>query len=74
MAAAKATPKKVETLVDDAQKAATEQIEEGSNSMGDLSVFGQHNADALVKSSSIAVKAVQDMNAEIVSFSKKSLE
>jgi len=42
--------------------------------MEDLSVFGQHNADALVKSSSIAVKAVQDINAEIVSLSKKPME
>lgn len=72
--AAKAAPKKVENLVDDAQKVANEQMEKVSKSMEDVSVFGQDNMDALVKSSTIAAKAVEEMNAEIVSFSKKSIE
>lgn len=74
MATAKAAPKKVETLVDDAQKVANEQMEKVSKSMEDVAAFGQDNVDALVKSSGIAVKAAEDLNAEFVSYSKKSLE
>ncbi|MGB0853460.1 MAG: phasin family protein [Pikeienuella sp.] len=74
MAAAKTAAKKVETLVEDTQKVANEQIEKVTKSFEDITVFGQDNVDALVKSSSIAVKAAEGLNAEIVSFSKKSLE
>ena len=74
MANAKAATKQVETLVDDAQKVANEQMEKVSKSMEDVTAFGQDNMDALVKSSTIAVKAAEDMSAEIVSFSKKSME
>lgn len=74
MATAKAAPKKAKTLVDDAQKVAGEQMEKVSKSMEDVSTFGQDNMDAFVKSSGIAVKAAEEMNAELVSFSKKSIE
>lgn len=74
MAAAKSATKKVETLVDDAQKAASEQMEKVTKSFEDVTVFGQENVDAFVKSSTIAVKAAEEMNAEFVSFSKKSME
>ena len=56
--------KKVETLVDDAQKAATEQMDKVTKSMEEVAAFGQDNMDALVKSSTIAVKAAEDFNAE----------
>ena len=74
MAAAKDAAKKVETLAADAQKAATDQFEKIAKSFEDVAAFNQDNFDALVKSSNIAVKAVEEMNAEIVSFSKKSVE
>lgn len=74
MAAAKSAANKVETLVDDAQKAANEQMEKVTKSFEDVAAFGQENMDALVKSSNIAVKAAEDLNAEFVSFTKKSME
>ena len=74
MAAAKDAAKKVETLAADAQKAATDQFEKIAKSFEDVAAFNQDNFDALVKSSNVAVKAVEEMNAEIVSFSKKSVE
>lgn len=74
MATAKNAAKKVETLVDDAQKAATEGYEKIAKGFEDIAAFNQDNVDALVKSSNIAVKAVEELNAEWMSFSKKSLE
>ncbi len=74
MATAKTAAKKVETLVDDAQKAATEGYEKITKGFEDAAAFNQENVDALVKSSSVAVKAAEEMNAEWVSFSKKSME
>ena len=74
MATVKNAAKKVETLVDDAQKAATEGYEKLTKGFEDIAAFNQDNVDAIVKSSGIAVKAVEELNAEIVSFSKKSVE
>lgn len=74
MATAKATAKKVETLVEDAQTAATEQFSKMTKSMEDAAAFGQENMDALVKTQNLAVKAAEEMNAEFASFSKKTME
>ncbi len=74
MATTKTATKKVETLVDDAQKAATEGYEKITKGFEDVAAFNQENIDALVKSSNVAVKAAEEMNAEWVSFSKKSME
>ena len=74
MATAKTTAKKVETLVDDAQKAATEGYEKVAKGFEDLAAFNQDNIDALVKSSGVAVKAAEELNAELMSFSKKSMQ
>ena len=74
MATAKNTAKKVETLVEDAQKAANDQFTKMTKTMEDVAAFGQENMDAMVKTSSLAVKAAEEMNAEIVSYSKKTME
>ena len=74
MATAKDAAKKVESLAADAQKAATDQFEKIAKSFEDVAAFNQDNFDALVKSSNIAVKAVEEINAELVSYSKKSVE
>lgn len=74
MATAKTAAKKVENLVDDAQKVANEQMGKVTKSFEDVAVFGQDNMDAMVKSSNLAVKAAEGLNAEIASFSKKSVE
>jgi len=74
MATAKSAAKKVETLVDDAQKVATEGYEKVAKGFEDLAAFNQDNIDALVKSSGVAVKAAEELNAELMSFSKKSMQ
>ena len=74
MATAKTAAKKVETLVDDAQKAATEGYEKLSKGFEDFAAFNQDNVDALMKSSRLAVKAAEELNAEWMSFSKKSVQ
>lgn len=71
---AKNAAKKVQTLVDDAQKAATEGYEKITKGFEDVAAFNQDNIDALVKSSGVAVKAAEEMNAEWMSFSKKSMQ
>ena len=74
MATAKKAANQVESLVDAAQKAATEGYEKMTKGFEDVAVFNQDNVDALVKSSGIAAKAVEELNAEWMSYSKKSIE
>ena len=74
MATAKTAAKKAETIVEDAQKAATEGYEKLTKGFEDIAAFNQENVDALVKSSNIAVKAVEEMNAELMSYSKKTMQ
>ncbi|MEM7269086.1 MAG: phasin family protein, partial [Pseudomonadota bacterium] len=74
MATAKNTAKKVDTIVEDAQKAANDQFEKMTKGFEDVAAFGQDNMDALMKSSNLAVKAAEEMNAEVMSFAKKSVE
>ncbi len=74
MATAKDAAAKVESLAADAQKAATEGFEKIAKSFEDVAAFGQDNMEAFVKSSNIFVKAAEELNAEMVSFSKKAVE
>lgn len=74
MATAKTAAKKVETLVEDAQKAANDQYAKVTKSMEDAATFNQENVDALMKCSNLAVKAAEEMNAEIMSYSKRTVQ
>lgn len=74
MATEKAAVKKVETLVEDAQKVASEGYGKITKGFENFAAFNQDNVDALVKSSGIAAKAVEELNAEWMSFSKKSMQ
>lgn len=73
MATAKKTAK-IETLVEDAQKTATEGFEKFSKGVEDLNGFAQENLEAFVKASEIAAKAAEGLNAEVVAFTKKSMQ
>ena len=64
----------VEAMTADAQKAAADQFEKIAASFEDLAAFNQQNVDALVRSSSVAVKAAEEMSAEFVKYSKQRLE
>ncbi|MEX2518302.1 MAG: phasin family protein [Paracoccaceae bacterium] len=74
MATTKTTTANVESLAADAQKAAADQFEKITKSFEDAAVFGQENMDAIMKSSNIFAKAAEQMNAEFISFSKKTAE
>ncbi|MEM8699072.1 MAG: phasin family protein [Pseudomonadota bacterium] len=72
---AKAAPtKKIEDLTAEAQKTVEESMEKVSKGLEDATAFGQENMDAIVASSKIAVKAAEDINAELMAYSKKSYE
>ena len=73
--ATKAAPaKKIEDLTAEAQKTVEENMEKVSKGLEDATAFGQENMDAIVASSKIAVKAAEDINAELMAYSKKSYE
>lgn len=68
------TQKKVEEFSAEAQKAVTAQFDKATKSFEDVIAFNQETVDALMKSSEIAKKAVEDYNAEVIAFTKKSVE
>ena len=74
MATAKKAAPKVETLVEDAQKTANETFEKMTKSTEDMMVFAQDNYEAFVKAAEIAAKAAEGVNAEVVAFTKKTVE
>lgn len=72
--AAKKVTETVESYAADAQNLVSEQIEKLTKGFEDTSEFSQKNVDALVKSSEIAVKAAEGINAEVTAFSKKAFD
>ncbi|MGF1658110.1 MAG: phasin family protein [Rubrimonas sp.] len=64
----------IETFAADAQKSLTENMEKATKSFEDVAAFGQETLDAMIKSQSIAAKAAEEINAEVIAFSKKTLE
>ena len=74
MAATKTANKKIEEMTTEAQKSVEEGMEKMSKSIEDATAFGQENMDAFVASSKIAVKAAEDINAELMAYTKKSYE
>lgn len=70
----KEAAKKVEDFAADTQKAMTEQMEKLSKGVESATSFSQENVDAIVKSSEITAKAFEGINAEVVSYSKKSFD
>ncbi|MEO0999542.1 MAG: phasin family protein [Pseudomonadota bacterium] len=65
---------KMETMAADAQKAMTEQMEKMSKGFEEATSFGQETADAMMKSSEIATKALEGWNAEVSAYAKKSFD
>jgi len=70
----KTATEQVEAMTAGTQKAVTEQVEKLTKGMEGVTAFGQGNVEALVKSSELAVKAVEGLNSEISAFSKKSFD
>ena len=72
--AAKDPIKQIEEITADAQKTVTEQVEKATKSLEGLAAFNQDTLDALIKSQNLAAKAAEELNAEVVAFSKKTVE
>lgn len=53
---------------------ATETMERAEKSVGPMADFGQNNLSAMVESSRRAHKAMESMSAEIVAFSKRTMQ
>ena len=70
----KAATKQVEEFTAGTKKAMEEGVEKMSKGFEDASQFGQDNVEAMVASSKVMAKAAEEMNAEMIAFSKKSYE
>ena len=70
----KAATKQVEEFTAEAKKTMEEGVEKMSQGLENATQFNQENVEAVVASSKVVAKAAEEMNAEIVAFSKKSYE
>ncbi|MEM9139137.1 MAG: phasin family protein [Pseudomonadota bacterium] len=70
----KAATKQVEEFTAEAKKTMEEGVEKMSKGLEDATQFGQENVEALVASSKVVAKAAEEMNAQMMAFSKKSYE
>ena len=70
----KAATKQVDEFTAETKKAMEEGVEKMSQGFEDASKFGQDNVEAVVASSKVIAKAAEEMNAEIVAYSKKNYE
>ncbi len=74
MAAAKKSADKAQDMFTDAQKTMEANAEKLGKGFEDVAAFGQETLEAMVKSTEIAAKAAEELNAEMVAFSKKSFD
>lgn len=70
----KAATKQVEDLTAEAQKTMEQGVEKMTKGMEDMTAFNQDSVEAMVASGKVFAKAAEEMNAEIMAFSKKSYE
>ncbi len=64
----------VEDFTAEAKRSMEEGVERMSKGFEDVTQFGQDNVEAMVASSKVMAKAAEEMNAEVIAFSKKSYE
>jgi len=64
----------IETAAAEAQKSVTHGMETMSKSVDDVAAFNRQNMEAMSKTAEVAMQTVEDMNAEIVSWFKRSME
>ncbi|MBL1435906.1 MAG: phasin family protein [Rhodobacteraceae bacterium] len=74
MAAAKKTTNKAEDMIAEAQKSFEANAEKFGKGFEGVNVFGKETMDAITQSTEIATKAVEELNADIAAFSKKSFD
>ena len=71
---AKAATKKVEEFTAEAKKTVEEGVEKMTRGVEEMNQFGQDNIEALVASGKTVAKAAEDINAEIIAYSKRAYE
>jgi phasin family protein len=64
----------VEEFTAEAKRSMEEGVERMSKGFEDVTQFGQENVEAMVASGKVMAKAAEEMNAEVIAFSKKSYE
>ena len=74
MAKASTPASQIETITEDTQKTATDQMSKFTKAIEDMSSFGQGNMDAVMKSSEIATKVAEGCTSEVASFTKTTFE
>ncbi|MFN3615644.1 MAG: phasin family protein [Rubrimonas sp.] len=70
----KTTTTNVEAMTADVQKNVVEHMEKATKSMETVAAFNQETLDAMLKSQTIAAKAAEEIQAEVLAFSKKTVE
>jgi len=70
----KVATKKVEEFATEAKKTYEEGVEKMTRGVEDATKFGQDNVEAMVASGKVVAKAAEEMNAEIIAFSKKTYQ
>ncbi|SFH92494.1 phasin family protein [Albimonas pacifica] len=68
------TTAQFETFAAEAQAKMTESMEKMAKSFEDAAAFNQASLDAFMKSANIAMKSAEEISAESMAFSKKSME
>ena len=71
---AKAATKKVEEFTAEAKKTVEEGVEKMTRGVEEATQFGQENMEAIVASGKVVAKAAEDVNAEMIAFSKRTYE
>lgn len=70
----KITNQQVEDFTTEAKRSMEEGVERMSKGFEDVTQFGQDNVEAMVASGKVVAKAAEDMNAEMMAYSKKTYE
>jgi phasin family protein len=70
----KETAQRVEAFTADTQKALTAQMDKLAKGIETAASFNQNTVDAVMKTSEIATKAFEGLNAEVVGYTKKAFE
>ena len=68
------TAAQMESLAAETQKSMTAQMDKMTKSFEDVAAFNQESFDAFAKAAQTAMKAAEEMNAEVMSWSKRSME
>lgn len=66
--------KQVEEFTAEATKSMEENMEKVTKGIENVAAFGQENVEAIVETTKIVAKTAENINAEIMAYSKKSLE